>query len=187
MTLSTPITLTDVQQPNIPGNDFSTMQKNWVPFECKGNLYFIYKCHPTHQVFEVLTGKFFSTPILNWPYGEIRGGSVPVSFNGGLLRFFHSRLNNENFGSVRYRYFIGAYVMQPEPPFTVLQVGKKPIIYGSEIGTLRGGARKACDFYKPNVVFPGGVIVKDGKFILAFGVNDAEITLVKITPGMLNL
>lgn len=155
-------------------------------------LYCIFKCHPDHVVYEMDEGgisiyKEHITPGPRWPYGEIRGGTVPVVCGNKWLRFFHSGLDNEWFGSQPRRYFVGAYLMEPEPPFRVVTVSKRPIIYGSELCDVPIAERQNIIQYKVNVVFPGGVLERDGHWLLAVGINDSACAMAKITPQMLNL
>lgn len=176
-------------QPAIEGNDFSTCQKNWVFFDRGGKLFCIHSCHPHHSIYELdgdRVAMHYSTLGPRWPYGEIRGGTVPVEHEGRLLRFFHSA-TRQGIGTVEHRYYIGAYVMEPEPPFAVLAVSRKPILYGCEVDAMKSAERKACPFWKANVVFASGILVQDGHWLLSVGVNDSGIALAKITPDRLNL
>lgn len=177
--------------PGLPGNDFSTMQKNWVFFSVGLELYCIYRVSPDHDVYQLKGDQFcnrFRTPGPKWPYGQIRGGTSPVPFEGNLLRFFHSGLDNE-FGQYYRRYFMGAYIMRPEFPFEVLAVSSKPIVYGAEADRLKKADWAACPQYKRQVVFPGGAVEHpSGKgWLVSVGVNDSAIELLKIENTDLHL
>ena len=187
-----PFRITDINLPRLPGNDGSSMQKNAVFFERDGRLYCIWKCSPSQQVFEVSNNTV--TPMEEtegprWAYGPIKGGTAPLEYDGKLLRFFHSTLDNEfafpNRMVGRRRYFLGACLMEPKPPFKTVAVSRNPIVYGSEAcgvivpeGTVNLNSR---------VVFPGGAISRDGYYVVAVGVNDFLCSLLKITPKELNL
>ena len=96
-----------------------------------------------------------------------------------LLRFFHSRLDNEAV-PVRHRYYIGAMLMEPEPPFKVVAVSKQPIFRGSEDDDLNDTERHTAFHHKRNVVFPAGA-VKDGDgWLLSFGVNDSACAVARL-------
>jgi hypothetical protein len=181
--------LQDIIQPNFPGNDGQSMQKNAVFFERNGVLYCIWHCSPTQQIFTVSNDTV--TPIQEtecprWAYGPIKGGTAPLEYDGKLLRFFHSTLDNEfafpHKMSARRRYFMGACLMEPSAPFKTVAVSKRPIVFGSE----SGGSPDLFHF-KPRVVFPGGAIARDGHFIVAVGVNDSQCALLKISLKELNL
>ncbi len=175
----------DIQQPRLPDNDGNGWCKNLVFFDRDNGfgLNVVFQCHPTQRIYNLTTGSVYETDGPRWAYGDIRGGTAPLPYEGKLLRFFHSRINHD-IGGVAWRYFLGAYLMEPEPPFKVLSVSKKPIVYASEICGVK---KKDCHHFKENVVFPGGAIETTGGWIVALGVNDCEIALAKITPSMLNL
>lgn len=172
--------------PKIGKNDFSRMEKNWVFFDALG-LHCIYECAPEHVVYRVDGEKVigeYRTPGPHWPWGKIRGGTAPIEYDGAWLRFFHSPLDND-FASYTRRYFVGAYLMEPKPPFKVLRVSCKPILYGSEVDTVKVSQRPF--HHKRNVVFPGGAVARGDHFLLSVGVNDSSILLCKIREKDLNL
>jgi predicted GH43/DUF377 family glycosyl hydrolase len=171
-------------QPVFGHNDWTGLEKNWVPFEYDGALVIIYQCCPTHRVSGLETVWETSGP--RWPYGEIRGGTPPVEYEGNWLRFFHSHLQNE-LNPPHHRYYVGAYLMEPAPPFKVVRVSRKPVLYGSEADDLTPEQRKSCPHWKRNVVFPGGIVTKLDGWLLSVGVNDSACAIVKIKPESLNL
>jgi predicted GH43/DUF377 family glycosyl hydrolase len=180
--------LAESARPEYGLNDGDHLEKNWVFFEHDGNIYFIYASHPK-QVVVRWSGKLEQehvTPGPRWPYGEIKGGTPPVPYEGKLLRFFHSTLETE-WQPPKRAYYIGACLMNPEPPFETVSVSRKPVIYGSTDDDLTPEARKACPHYKPKVVFPGGIIQRNGYWLLSLGANDCECVIAKITPENLNL
>ena len=130
-------TLNEAARPVYGQNDGEHMEKNWTFFEHGDQLYFIYQCSPK-QVIVRWSGKLEGEHITEgprWPYGQIKGGTPPIPYEGKLLRFFHSTLDNEVDLSLRC-YYIGACLMNPEPPFEVVAVSRKPIIYGSTADNL---------------------------------------------------
>lgn len=169
-----------------PGNDWTGIQKNWVYFENNSRRYCIYKCTPVHQHFDFDQNKWMECDSPRWAYGPIKGGTPPVPFGGKLLRFFHSTVDNDRGQSSR-RYFVGACIMEPEPPFAVVRVSSKPILYGSESDSLMPDERRSCFHRKPSVVFPAGIIPAKDFFYLSLGANDCESLIAKIYPSQLNL
>ena len=183
------VTLKRIACRGLPGNDGQSIQKNAVFFECGGVLYCIWHCSPTQQIFTVSNDTVTPLPETEgprWSYGQIKGGTAPLEYEGKLLRFFHSTLDNEfafpHKMAGRRRYFLGACLMEPEPPFKTVAVSKRPLVYGSEAGGMPD-----LFHFKPRVVFPGGAIARDGHFIVAVGVNDSQCALLKIEPKSLNL
>lgn len=177
-----------VHQPTPPSP--KTIEKNWCPIVTgDGTLYFIYESEPKQIVFKIDGDNITETltgPTPGWCYGVIRGGTPPIPYKGKLLRFFHSGLDNE-FDAWRRRYFVGACLMDSEPPFAVVSVSSRPILFGSEVDMLLREDRSKCPQYKTRVVFPGGAVERHGEFLLSIGVNDSACAIVKISPDRLNL
>jgi len=171
----------------IPPNP-KPMEKNLVPIPYDSRLFFIYESEPEQTVLEIAAGAVvnkFCSPAPFWPYGSIRGGSSPIRYQGKLLRFFHSGVDKEWGANWPRRYFIGACLMEPKPPFAVVAVSSKPVVYGSEICDLKVSERPK--HYKPNVVFPGGAVEYKSEFLLAAGLNDSQCAILRIKPAQLNL
>lgn len=178
----------NVHQPTV--NFPKPIEKNWVPMPAgEGLMRFIYESEPEQTILEVIDGNVchaLHSPGASWAYGPIRGGTVPLEYDGKLLRFFHSGLDNE-FGPQRRRYFLGALLMEANPPFAVVAVGKKPIAYGSELDLLTGDERRKCIQHKRQVVFPGGAVAHEGEFLVSVGINDSGCAILRIKPDQLNL
>lgn len=174
-----------IVQPRIGKNDWSGVEKNWVFWFQSDSLFCLYQCQPSHKIFR-LEGteavETFETDFSAWPYGHVRGGTPPVEYEGKWLRFFHSHHNMEPKKPI-HRYFVGAYLMEPNPPFKVLSMSKKPILYASEIDDFSEEQRKSCFHFKPNIVFPGGVVTRSKLWLVSLGVNDCECVIAKIRPS----
>ena len=76
--------------------------KNWSPFIYNNSLFLLQTIHPLHIVtlelspkkdsYKAKTVSFTISRSLRWKYGEVRGGSNPVSIGGNeYMGFFHSR------------------------------------------------------------------------------------------------
>ncbi len=164
----------DCIQVQYPGNDFSGLQKNWLPFVRNDVLYFVHGIKGGNQIvlrvdYDRVRSEHLS-PGPGWSWGEIRGGAI-VPHAGKLLRFFHSRIGEHAVG----KYFIGAALMESEPPFKTVAVSTKPIIEGDERWTPN------CKHWKQNVAFPLGCVARDGKFLLSFGRNDSEACVAELS------
>lgn len=151
-----------------------TMEKNHCPFPAGDKLHIIYRHSPQQVIYTADERGDMITPSLRWPYGEIRGGTVPMPYHGRLIKFFHSSIRGE-MPPTFWRYFIGALVMDAEPPFKMLAVSKRPILRGSEVGGDESVKR-----FKKNIVFPAGAIEHEGGWLLSVGVNDSQCLLVKV-------
>ena len=170
--------------------DRQTLEKNHLPLVHDDVLHIIYRQAAWQEnnpnelsqvIYTPSDKREMKTPALRWPYGEIRGGTVPMPYDGKLISFFHSRLNNE-MPPVTHRYYIGCLLRKAEPPFQMLSISKRPILRGSEAG---GDSTRF--HFKPNVVFPLGAIGHNGGWLVSVGINDSNCGLVKIQPKDLQL
>lgn len=171
--------------PKYGKNDFSTMEKNWCPFVVGGRLFFIYGNLKAsmEQVILQMDGdkvvKEHRSPAPAWQYGGIRGGCV-IPFKGHLLRMFHSRTGDTN-KPLGFRYYIGASLMESEPPFKTVAVSTFPILAGNEKWIPN------CHHVKRNVAICYGAIQDGDGFVISGGLNDAESFTMKLSVSDLNL
>lgn len=156
-------------------------EKNHVPFPVGDRLHIIYRGSPRQIIFTAGERAELVTPALRWPYGEIRGGTTPMPYDGKLLKFFHSSLRNE-MPPLPRRYYVGAMLMEPEPPFRMLAISQRPVLRGSE-----ADGDDTVVHFKKNIVFPAGCVENDGGFHLSIGINDSKSAIAKIKPEDLHL
>lgn len=174
-----------IEQPEIPGNDWQGVMKNMVFFESEGQFFCLHSPKVygrTKAGWEV----FGDMSIAQWPWGETRGGCVLPYQPGKLLRFFHSGADTEP-GYNRRRYCLGSMVLDAKNPWTVEAIGQRPIVYGSEADELTPTERAQCQQYKKNVVFPCGALEMDGHWLVSVGVNDSACAILKVLPEQLQL
>lgn len=167
-------------------NDGTALEKNWVFFEEDGGIACFYS---PGEVLRVSGNKVTMTEITEaprWAWGPIRGGTVPFRYGDHLLRFFHSRLDNEP-RPTYWRYFVGAMLLEPQWPYRVVRVSRSPIIRGSELDAYPDEERREIFHHKPNVVFPCGAIEHQKGWLLACGVNDCSCVMVKFEEKDLKL
>jgi predicted GH43/DUF377 family glycosyl hydrolase len=105
-------------------------------------------------------------------FGELRGSTSPVLVGGEYWTFFHSSIGIKTSRGNSRRYFVGAYTFSSQPPFNIISAVPEPILRGSYNDPTVGGA--------PPCVFPGGAILKDAEWTMAFGVNDCRCAWIKI-------
>lgn len=171
--------------PKYAGNDFSGMQKNYVPIVHNGKLFFLWGNHkPTmEQVVLEMDGdkvvKEHRSTAPTWEWGGIRGGCV-VQFKGQLLRFFHSRTGDTK-KPLGFRYYVGAALMEPEPPFKTVLVSSFPILAGDERYVPH------CWHFKPNVKICYGAVPDGDGFVISGGSNDSECFTARLSVNDLNL
>lgn len=149
------------------------IQKNWIPFISKDQLYLIYLLDPFEVILpDLCTGECkaveMQKSVHSWQWGHLRGGTVPIEVDGELLAFFHSSpsFTSRVGGKKISQYFIGAYTFSASPPFTLTSMTKEPII--------------SKTFYDPQslekkVIFPGGLVEDQESYVVCYGKNDQEI------------
>ncbi len=168
-------------QPKYIGNDFGGLTKNWTPFVFDGKLHFLYGIRHEQQIVLELDGDKVvaehKSPAPKWGNGEIRGGCI-TPHGSSLLRFFHSRSDYSDKSS---RYFIGASLIENQPPFATKSVSTGSIMAGNEIYMPN------CNRWKKNVIFPLGVIKRGDKFLLSMGINDCQSATVILNEKQLKL
>lgn len=162
------------------GIEKQPIEKNFVPFVVGDKIYIIYHSHGEQIVYELNGSTIHRSPALIYAYGEVRGGCV-IPWKGKLLRFFHSSMRNEIPPTV-WRYYCSCLLMEPEPPFKMISIIKKPLLYGSEIG-----GDESARHFKPNIAIPFGVIQRDDSFFVSIGQNDSACAIVKIKESDLIL
>jgi predicted GH43/DUF377 family glycosyl hydrolase len=163
-------------------NDGRGMEKNWSFFEHDRRLHCIYAGEP-HTVLE-LDGedvvRVHTAPAgTAWPWGTVRGGTPPIRLaDGRYLTVFHSSTPWATPPHYR-RYFAGAYVFEPGPPFRIVAMSQLPILSGSPQDGHAYDPRNV-DAWKPFVVFPSGIAdAGDGHWLVSYGVNDHFTAIAK--------
>jgi hypothetical protein len=168
-------------RPPIPGE----IEKNHLPLVLPDGMYFIYRSYPEQIVLKETPSGPFQAVASNgfrWPWGEPRGGTPPLPYEGKLLRFFHSSRDSEPKPYFR-RYFVGAAIMNPTPPYETIAVSKRPIVYGSELPEAPLGKHH----FKAQVAICFGAIARDKEWWVSLGINDSGIEIVRVKPENLNL
>ena len=56
----------------------------------------------------------------------------------------------------------------------IIQIDTEPILYGNEMD------ERILNEISPLVIFPCGVIEKDGKFVVSFGLNDEKTGIITV-------
>jgi predicted GH43/DUF377 family glycosyl hydrolase len=170
--------------------DRQTIEKNHVPIIFDDVFNIIYRSNQPQEgdlsdlsqiIYSPFEKREMKTPALRWAYGEVRGGTVPLPYDGKLISFFHSPL--DNFPPPNQRnYFVGCVIRKAEPPFQMLAISKRPILRGSMVG-----GDKTWFHFKPQVCIPYGAIEHEGGWLISVGQNDSAALLVKIQPKDLKL
>lgn len=170
--------------PKYGKNDFSSLEKNFVMWESDSKLLCLYRCEPEQIILELdgekVVKEHKSKP-LRWGYGEIRGGTSPIEHDGKWLRFFHSRIGKEH-ERYDFRYFSGAMLMSPTPPYPMLALSREPILWGDEGYNLDG-----CKHHKGNVAIIYGAVKQGNDYLASYGYNDSRCRIIKLSAKDLKL
>ena len=159
-------------------------QKNWVGFDWCGELMLIYAPHP-HEILypDLHTGECYSIyktcPKINWEWGTMRGGTAPIMMDGEYLAFFHSAIMTSSLasqGKKMWHYYMGAYTFSADPPFAMTSISPAPIV-GDNFYTQSK--------FEKRVVFPGGVVDCGEHLLVAYGKDDSEVWITKISKDAL--
>jgi hypothetical protein len=174
--------ITDWVEPKYGVNNWTSMEKNWV-FWSSDKLRFFYRLSPTHEVCELegeKVTKVYKSECPPCNFGEPRGGTSPVLYQGKLLRFFHAMQRNEK-SDLWWTYHVGAMLVEPTPPFKVVAISKHPIYSGTE--EYVSGHK----YWKPRVAIPYGVIETGYGWDVSLGINDFRCATLKVGASDLNL
>lgn len=155
-------------------------EKNWVPFQWNGKLLFSYYPLP-HEIIEpnLKSGNCKPFSKINaethWLWGPLRGGTPAVLVDGEYLAFFHSWVSMKSSISKDHslpHYFMGAYTFSSHPPFEITKISCIP---------LKAPGMYTNSTYHVRSVFPGGFVVLNDDVYIAFGKDDNEIWIAKIS------
>jgi predicted GH43/DUF377 family glycosyl hydrolase len=154
-------------------------EKNWTFFEHDGKMMFVYQMHP-HTVVEMdLDGNIkteYKTHFdvkSKWKFGEPRLSTNPIYKDGHYHSFFHSHILIRDGYFITKVYFMGYYKFKAEPPFEIVEVKEKPILWGNDVRPRKK------PLVVPYCVFPCGAILKDNTFHISVGINDEECAILE--------
>lgn len=157
-------------------------EKNWVPFIYDEHLLLAYSLLP-HKILKPLSsGECVqvsnSWSPIDWPWGELRGGTQAYKEGNEYLSFFHSSkklASVHSGGKEMMHYFMGAYTFCAQPPFEITRISKEPII-GKNF--YEG---PAYNTWKPlRAIFPMGFISDEYYIWVVYGRQDHEVWVVKL-------
>lgn len=152
----------------------SSHEKNWLWFWHEELPHMVYQSVP-HTVVR-FTKKFRSVQTFYsewdnklWQYGQIRGGTSPVMWEGLYWTFFHS---STYWNGVKRQYHMGAYAFEPGSPFAIRKITMDPLLSGSQQDRMPHG--------KLPCVFACGAIMMNGNWLVVGGLNDMDCFHVTI-------
>jgi predicted GH43/DUF377 family glycosyl hydrolase len=158
-------------------------EKNWVPFDYEGLLLLAYSISP-HKIFFPVKKEnkcvtiAQSSELNSWNWGELRGGTPALLIDNFYLAFFHSSILTESVQSDNKsmtHYFMGAYLFENKPPFTIKKISPHPIVSKNFYNGSSYQTWKAL-----RVIFPCGFIYDDKHIWISYGRQDHETWIVKL-------
>lgn len=166
---------------NLSAKDY---EKNWVPI--LGTSLMVYSLGPTLKIFNLQDNSSIESPGITWDYGEPHGGSQIIDVGPYKIGLFQSSMPVERStaGSLRISsrtYFVGAFVMATESPNALIAFSSEPLLTASLHDPMVDHST-AC-------VVPQGLLFRDERLLISFGVNDAASALagVPIAPILRHL
>ena len=169
-----------------PDNSMLGYEKNWVPFFIDLNTIGILYSHSPWIVLELsITGtpanwSFGAThqgPGVEWGYGEIRGGSVPIPYgNDEYITFFHSSAKTGG----KKIYYGGACIFSRRAPYSPRHFTPLPLT----TSPFKSGSDKHGWYLGQPIIFPLGVAFNEsrGSYEILCSLDDSSICLYSV-PG----
>jgi predicted GH43/DUF377 family glycosyl hydrolase len=169
---------------NFPGESSERKEKNWVPFQYKGSLFFAYSLQPHRILYPVPQSEVCEYVVetnqeLNWRWGELRGSTPAIKIGDEYIALFHSSvemISNQSKRKKSLHYFMGTYTFSAEFPFEITSISAKPLVAE---GFYSGDSY--FPYWKPvQVVFPYGMEYHQGYLWVSYGRQDHEMWIMKI-------
>jgi len=166
--------------PLIAGNG-ERITKNWTMFEAATRL-MAHEWPEKGGVLNLETLERHFTPPCHYPFGTFSGRTPALKIGDRYLAIGGGHAPHE---TATHRCYITAYTFAAKPPFEILEVSAKPLMYASDdddsIVSPRDGKHAAP------TIFPAGLILDGEDLLLSAGVNDSWMCLLRIPMKALNL
>jgi predicted GH43/DUF377 family glycosyl hydrolase len=107
-----------------------------------------------------------------WETGRVGAGAPPVRTPRGWLEVYHASRRPEAAGKVG-AYCAGAMLLDLDNPAHIAQLASHPILEPAEPYETTG--------FVPNVVFPGGLVERDGRIAIYYGAADESTAVAEST------
>ncbi len=157
-------------------------EKNWTPFVHDGWLYLAYTLNPlevlryeTQTDTVTLAGKSQFDQSF-WKHGRFLAGGTPLLPRGDeYVGFFHSWTQLLPTRVTPRTYHVGYIAISKDPPHRVTRMSERTLLSAQPDRALDLRRRKL--YRRPNVVFPGGWIERNGEVILSAGWQECRCRL----------
>lgn len=143
------------------GREDYRIEKNWI-FGC-GDV--VYSLNPL--IVHLITGHARSLADLHYPGGRLSGSTPLVPYGDNLIGMFHNFTHgHEN----RRNYTAGWYVIDPKT-WRMVAISKEPFMVAQDGPE---DLRPATQQWRPNVIFPCGLIDLGDEFAVSYGWQDSR-------------
>lgn len=145
-------------------------EKNWPFFSHRGGLYAVYSIAP-HRILRIdgdhAEDAYETLTDHEWIGGHLRGGASPYLIGDRYYHWFHGRWGEGGAGM----YSTGVYTFEAEPPFRVLQLPPRPLLWPKPEDR---SPRRAAE---PAVVFVCGAVREGPNWRVSHGIEDRYVAL----------
>lgn len=125
-------TFSPVQEVELHWDQQTNVEKNWVPFEFEGHLYFSYSLSPHVVLRHEGEGTCVQAFESESPYLRLRGGSPWLKVENGFVSVAHETI--KCFSTYERRYVHCFLLMEPRPPFRIVAKSRNfkfPAVFGN--------------------------------------------------------
>lgn len=165
--------------------DLIACEKNWSPIPLgKDGMTFVYMINPltviefdpkSKTVKEISKVEKIALP--HWKWGNfIAGGTQLIRKGGEYVGIFHSFIDNMKNMPNRRTYFAGFYAISATAPHRITRMSKFPLLSATpnESMDIRINSQ-----WKPNVIFPCGILERSGKVYISCGWQDCTCQIIE--------
>lgn len=157
----------------------ASWEKNWGFFEFADELFCVYTIAPhtiLHWDGTELLKAYETAWRPRWTGGALRGGAAPVRVGDEFYSFFHGALDHPGHHPQR-TYSLGLYAFEAKAPFKPLRYTREPLMWPPE------------ESRPPNlpvsVVFPCGAVLREGRWLVSYGLHDRWIEIAEFDAAAL--
>lgn len=165
------------------GNGVKEGEKNWTFYGHAGAVRCLYSLEPA-EVTELagnratFVSRTFCKP--NWTWGRLSGSTPLIPFQGALLGMFHSFVKSP---TEQRNYFAGWFLFDPKVN-RITAISKSPVMKAER--NWAKDCRSINQWWKPNAIFPCGLIEHEGQYIVSYGWQDSLPMLAFFDPEEIN-
>lgn len=161
-------------------------EKNWSPFMHDGKLHMVYMIDPLEILeYDPISGttkeaRCSRKPIpYEYNFGKPFGGTPLIPYQGGYFGIFHSfTVTDPSLANCR-TYHVGAFTLKKgQDGFYIEKMSKTPFLSAKE--EPEKDLRNNRAGWRPNCVYPCGLIERNGRLYISYGWQDCRCNVLEI-------